>query len=653
MDGTTGEAASPGNDPVGDDLAAALRAFDEAPGFWWVFAGPEHRIVAANAGARALSPRADLIGLTAREAHPEIEGQNLFGLLDDTLRSGTPSTAEEFRVQIDSDGDGTLEEHVLSWTVAPWHGRDGTRRGVMALGADVTAAVRARQRAEDDAAVTGARYRRTLDVVAELQRALLPPSLPVLPCVDLAARYLVAGEEQAAGGDWYDAVVLDSGRVALVVGDVVGHGLAAASTMSRLGAVLAERLHAGAPPAEALAALDGAARRIPGAAGTTVCVAVLDAPTGRLEYCTRGHPPPLVVAAGRGRYLPGTGGGTLGSGRPGAVGTAELDPGDVLVLFTDGLVERPGVARGDSLAELARVAVDVVAGRALPVGAPGSAAQRVCGQVVELLTRRGYGDDVTVLAAQVRDRVPPLRLDLPAAPASLPLARDELRWWLTHLGCSEEDVLAVGLGVSEALANSVVHAYRGRAPGRVRVVAELADDGCLRVGVADDGRWRSPSPLPGDSGRGLGMLAEVGSGPFVERSETGTTVSFARRVRHPRTAAAAPPGRAAPPVAGAALRVVAARDAVHVRGAVEEGCAERLRLELLHACRGGAVDLVLDLREVTHLASAGVRVLEDLLTLTGAGDRSLRLVAPTGSAAAFVLDLVELPRLEALPSDGS
>src|SRR6185312_8527005 len=81
-------------------------------------------------------------------------------------------------------------------------------------------------------------------IVAELQEALLPTALPVLPRARIAARYLVAGQEQAAGGDWFDAIPLDGGAVALVVGDVVGHGLSASAAMGQLRAVLAELLAA-------------------------------------------------------------------------------------------------------------------------------------------------------------------------------------------------------------------------------------------------------------------------------------------------------------------------------------------------------------------------------------------------------------------------
>src|SRR4249919_2602692 len=82
------------------------------------------------------------------------------------------------------------------------------------------------------------------EIVAELQQALLPTSLPVLPRARIAARYLAAGHEQSAGGDWFDAIPLAGGSVALVVGDVVGHGVAASAAMGQLRAVLAELLAA-------------------------------------------------------------------------------------------------------------------------------------------------------------------------------------------------------------------------------------------------------------------------------------------------------------------------------------------------------------------------------------------------------------------------
>src|ERR1700677_4513534 len=150
---------------------------------------------------------------------------------------------------------------------------------------------------------------------AELQQELLPKGLPVLPRARIAARYLVAAADQAAGGDWFDALPLAGGAVALVVGDVVGHGVAASAAMGQLRAVLRFVLAAQRDLTVALGQLDAFATFEPALHAATVCVAVLDPEGGALRYATCGPPPPLVVAPdGAARYLPTTGSGPLGTG---------------------------------------------------------------------------------------------------------------------------------------------------------------------------------------------------------------------------------------------------------------------------------------------------------------------------------------------------
>ncbi len=196
-----------------------------------------------------------------------------------------------------------------------------------------------------------------------LQDALLPQWLPVLPGVEIAGRYLLAQSESAAGGDWYDAVGLGRGRVALIVGDVVGHGVAAASVMGQLRAVLHERLTSGSDLGDAMLALDAFARHIPDARAATLCVAVLDSSTGRLDYCTAGHPPPLVVRPGASlaRYLRHSGAAPLATTGEMTVAVDHVDRGDLVVLYTDGLLARPGRGLASSTVELGQVAVDAAA----------------------------------------------------------------------------------------------------------------------------------------------------------------------------------------------------------------------------------------------------------------------------------------------------
>lgn len=171
---------------------------------------------------------------------------------------------------------------------------------------------------------------------------------------------------------------------------MVGHRVSAS-------AIVADRLAGEADLGAVLARMDEVGGRLPGAAAATLCVAVLDQASGAIDYAICGHPAPLVVTAESGhRFLPATGAGPLGTGTWARPGTATLDPGDVLVLYSDGLVERPHRTWTDGLAELARVTEDAAANRALRLNAPTSAAERITQQCVELLTRTGYADDVPI-----------------------------------------------------------------------------------------------------------------------------------------------------------------------------------------------------------------------------------------------------------------
>src|SRR4051794_23495632 len=123
-----------------------------------------------------------------------------------------------------------------------------------------------------------------------LQRSLLPAQLPDVERVTVTARYLPAVTGTTAGGDWHDVVPVADDRMALVVGDVVGHGAAAAAVMGRLSSALSGVLLAGEPPARALELLDRFAGRIDGARVATVACLLLDPANGRLTYSTAGHP---------------------------------------------------------------------------------------------------------------------------------------------------------------------------------------------------------------------------------------------------------------------------------------------------------------------------------------------------------------------------
>lgn len=177
--------------------------------------------------------------------------------------------------------------------------------------------------------------------------------------------------------------------------------------MGQLRVVLREWLEATGDLGTAIGAADRMARGNRGARAATVCVVLLDPLTGLLSYCMAGHPPPLVLPAdGEPRYLPATGAGPLGVGSAFPTGEDRIGAGEMLLLYTDGILERPGRDLPASTVELARVAADVAAGRVFRGDSP-SPVDRLATQTLEMLTREtGHTDDITLLAAQ--------RIDPPA-----------------------------------------------------------------------------------------------------------------------------------------------------------------------------------------------------------------------------------------------
>jgi len=212
------------------------------------------------------------------------------------------------------------------------------------------------------------RGRRDIRAAATLQRSLLPTALPQVDGWEIDAVYEPTGGG-LAGGDWYDALVLDDGRLAAIVGDVSGHGLSAAATMGQLRNALRALLLTGSPAVRAVEQVDQLLRStMPGQVATLV-VAVVDPATGAGEYVTAGHPPPVVVGPDGGVLAAMLGTPPLGVGRrTNRSGTLQVEPGGGLVLFSDGLVERREESIVDSLERL-RKATGTVTGAAALVAA--------------------------------------------------------------------------------------------------------------------------------------------------------------------------------------------------------------------------------------------------------------------------------------------
>jgi PAS domain S-box-containing protein len=411
-------------------------------------------------------------------------------------------------------------ERVVDFAMHPIRDELGRVRFLHPTGIDITE----RTRAEE---ALRAREAEEHEIAVGLQRALLPDHLALPPRVSCAARYEAGSEVLEVGGDWYDAFTLADGRIAVTVGDVVGHGLHAAVAMGQLRTALAALAEYTASPSEALVRLDAFLARTQTTDFATVCFGVLDPETGVFEYASAGHPPMLLVSpAGDVRWLDDAGSpplcGELGRVRPQA--STVLEAGSLVLLYSDGLIERRGELLGDGLERLA------LAGSAL-VAEP---IESVCDRLVEALgVDSSRADDIALLAlrlepvdATVFHRV------FDADPVELRGLRAAMRAWMTEQQVPDATAKALLLAVGEACANAIEHAYVGREPGGVAVEIELGPGGMLDVAVRDAGRFRSPSDVP-DRGRGTSIMRELTTGFSRESAGAGTTIRFRLPVADP------------------------------------------------------------------------------------------------------------------------
>lgn len=238
---------------------------------------------------------------------------------------------------------------------------------------------------------TARRYDREHEIAIELQRQLLPTRLPEIPGVEIAVRYLTGDSGAAAGGDFYDVVVLPSGRLGLVIGDVEGHDTVAAAVMGQLRS--ATRALAGQfrEPSALVDALQWSWELLGFERSATGVFSRLDPSNGEFVAASAGHPQPLLLdAGGSARLLPVEAAPLLGApGLPAVDFRCKLAAGDTLVLYTDGLVEIPGVSLTTSESLL------IHAAEAASARSP----EQVCDALLaDLLENRGRRDDVALLA---------------------------------------------------------------------------------------------------------------------------------------------------------------------------------------------------------------------------------------------------------------
>ncbi|MFI7413161.1 SpoIIE family protein phosphatase [Streptomyces sp. NPDC049627] len=349
------------------------------------------------------------------------------------------------------------------------------------------------------------RYTREHTLAVTLQRSLLPQAMPEQSALDIAYRYLPA--QSGVGGDWFDVIPLPGSRVALAVGDVVGHGLHAAATMGRLRTAVHNFSALDLPPDELLSHLDDLVGRIDqneaaesaaGVVGATCLYGIYDPVTRRYVVARAGHlAPALVQPDGTVTFPDVPAGPPLGlGGMPFKTAELCLAEGTQLVLYTDGLIE-------DRRRDL-----DVGLGllRDALTGHPGRPPEQTCQDVLEGLLPERPKDDVALLVARTRE-LPPDRIadwDVPSDPSAVAGMRDAVSrqleaWDLSELGFTMELIL------SELITNAIRY---GAGPIHVRLIR----DRTLICEVADAS---STSPhlryaaTTDEGGRGLFLVSQM------------------------------------------------------------------------------------------------------------------------------------------------
>ncbi|MFE1404394.1 SpoIIE family protein phosphatase [Streptomyces sp. NPDC058770] len=364
------------------------------------------------------------------------------------------------------------------------------------------------------------RYTREHEMAVALQRSLLPRDLPEQNALEIAHRYLPARAE--VGGDWFDVIPLPGARVALVVGDVVGHGLHAAATMGRLRTSIHNFSALDLAPDELLGHLDEVVSRMDLAeaaddssaeiSGATCLYAIYDAVSGNCSVARAGHPgPALVLPDGTVEFPEGPAGLPLGiGGMPFEATEFHVPEGSRLVLFTDGLVER----RDRDIDAGLELLHDALADR-------DRTPEETCDDVLEAMLPDPPIDDVALLVARTRildpDQV--AQWDVATDPAAVAGVRRNVAEWLADRGLDEE-AFTTELILSELVTNAVRY---GTGPIEVR----LLYDRSLTCEVSDTSNT-SPhlryAATTDEGGRGLFLVAQIAERWGTRYTETGKVI---------------------------------------------------------------------------------------------------------------------------------
>ncbi|WSW72075.1 SpoIIE family protein phosphatase [Streptomyces sp. NBC_00996] len=359
------------------------------------------------------------------------------------------------------------------------------------------------------------RFTREQTTALALQRSLLPQRAAAQEAVEVAYRYLPARSRAGLGGDWFDVIPLSGARVALVVGDVVGHGLRASATMGRLRTAVRTLADVDLPPEELLVHLDDLVTHLGAEEESTATDPELEIGTDLVATCLylvydpvsrrctvagAGHPPPAVVTPdGTAEFVDLPVGPPLGvGGLPFEAVEWELPRGSLLVLYTDGLIEVPEHDLGSGMALLRQ-----------RLQRPVRSLEATCDDLIQTLLPARPSDDVALLVARTRalDTGQVATWDLPSDPAAVAGARDKVSRRLADWGL-QEVAFTAELVVSELVTNAIRY---GALPIQLRLIRDTA-----LICEVSDGSSTAPhmrrARMFDEGGRGLLLVAQ-----FAER----------------------------------------------------------------------------------------------------------------------------------------
>ena len=459
-----------------------------------------------------------LYGYTAEEAigrhvsmlAPPERRDEIIHLLEE-LRKG--AKIEHFETLRLTSSGRMLDVDVTLW---PTRDTSGTVIGACAIVRDISD----RKRAEAELTEL---YEQQKHIALTLQRSLMgtPPAIPGLAA---ASRYLPATQGAGVGGDWFDLIPLGAGRVGVLIGDVMGRGLEAASVMGQLRSAAHALAKTGMQPRQLMQALDAVVADLDVPDQLVTCCYLVIAPdAGSVTTCSAGHLPTLVADPGAGtRRLPAPVNAPLGVGDVlYQQSTAAIPPGAVLVLYTDGMVETPGSD--------IEYQIDVLTAALSDAFASDTGLESVADHVLATLLpdAEGHNDDVTLLLAQFP--AAPLATataELPATAPTVSEGRSFVVKTLTSWDCVHRADDA-RLLVSEVLTNAVQHAEGPLVLHLRRTATELA------VEISDLSP-HLPQPRRAaedeESGRGLILVDTLADSWGVRPTDQGKTTWFTLRL---------------------------------------------------------------------------------------------------------------------------